>query len=143
MRNRIDTPKTEASRRTIALGQVVADVLFEQRAATAYGSEDDRVFCHPHTGGPLDHKRYANTLRAALAKAGITDYVRPFHDGRHTSITNAAAAGVGSAALKARSGHGDIGTTQRYIDLAGVLFRDEAAVAEARMFGPSSPAATG
>jgi hypothetical protein len=27
------------------------------------------------------------------------------------------------------------GSTQRYIDLAGVLFRDEAEAAEARMFG--------
>jgi hypothetical protein len=29
----------------------------------------------------------------------------------------------------------DLGTTQRYIDLAGVLFRDEAEAAETRMFG--------
>ena len=28
--------------------------------------------------------------------------------------------------------------TQRYIDLAGVLFRDEAEAAEARMFGATS-----
>jgi len=71
----------------------------------------------------------------ALKKAGITDRVRPFHDGRHTSITNAAAAGVAPGALQARAGHADLGTTQRYIDLAGVLFREEAEVAEARMFG--------
>jgi integrase len=38
----------------------------------------------------LDDRRYAVTLRLALARAKITDYVRPFHDGRHTSITNAA-----------------------------------------------------
>ena len=49
--------------------------------------------------------------------------VRPFHEGRHTSITSAAATGVGAGALQARAAHSDFATTQRYIDLAGVLFR--------------------
>jgi hypothetical protein len=36
------------------------------------------------------------TLRRSksLAKARVEKTMRPFHDGRHTSITNAAAAGV-------------------------------------------------
>jgi integrase len=136
----VDTPKSEASTRTLALGRVVAEAIFEQRARTAYASDDDRVFCNPQTGGPLDHKRYADTFRAALAKAKIEGRIRPFHDGRHTSITNGAAAGVGPGALQARAGHSDMSTTQRYIDLAGVLFRDEAAAAEARMFGGSPSA---
>lgn len=87
----------------------------------------------------LDHKRYADTFRAALASASVKGEVRPFHDGRHTSITNAGAAGVGPGALQPRAGHSDLSTTQRYIDLAGVLFRDEADVAEARMFGIVTP----
>ena len=78
------------------------------------------MFAHPQTGGPLDHKRYAGTFRAALATASVEGEVCPFHDGRHTSITNAAAAGVGPGALQARAGHSDLSTTQRYIDLAGV-----------------------
>lgn len=76
------------------------------------------------TGGPLDHKRYADTFRTALKRAGITDEVRPFHDGRHTSITNAAAAGVAPGALQALAGHADLSTTQ------------------ARMFGAAAPTAT-
>jgi integrase len=68
----------------------------------------------------------------------ITDRVRPFHDGRHTSITNAAAAGVSPAALMARAGHSDFATTQLYIDLAGETFREEAALADARLFGQKS-----
>jgi integrase len=35
-----------------------------------------------------------------------------FHDGRHTSITNAAAAGTSPAALMARAGHSDFKTTR-------------------------------
>lgn len=138
VRNRTDTPKSEASTRTLALGAVVAEALFEHRGRAVYDGDDDRVFCHLETGGPLDHKRYADTFRAALARAGITGELRPFHDGRHASITNAAAAGVAPGALQARAGHADLSTTQRYIDLAGVLFRDEAEAAEARMFGPAS-----
>jgi hypothetical protein len=53
----------------------------------------------------------------------------------------AAAAGVSPGALQARAGHADLGTTQRYIDLAGVRFREEAELAEARMFGSGSIAA--
>jgi integrase len=137
----VDTPKSEASTRTLALGRVVAEAIFEHRARTVYARDDDRVFCNPQTGGPLDHKRYADTFRAALAKAKIDGTTRPFHDGRHTSITNGAAAGVSPGALQAQAGHADLGTTQRYIDLAGVLFHEEAAAAEARMFG-GSPAAS-
>jgi integrase len=138
VRNRAETPKSAASTRTIAIGPLIADVLFEHRGRSRFDADEDRVFCHLETGGPLDHKGYTEIFRAALVKAEITDEVRPFHDGRHTSITNAAAAGVAPDALQARAGYADLGTTQRYIDLAGVLFRDEAEAAEARMFGPSS-----
>jgi integrase len=65
--------------------------------------------------------------------------VRPFHDGRHTAITNDAAAGNAPAAIQARAGHADFSTTQRYIDLAGVNFRDEAERAERRMWGAVQP----
>jgi integrase len=135
-----DTPKSEASTRTLALGRVVAEAIFEHRARTAYAGDDERVFRNPQTGGALDHKRYADTFQAVLAKAKVEGRVRPFHDGRHTSITNAAAASVGPGALQARAGHADLSTTQRYIDLAGVLFREEAAASEARMFGGSPSA---
>ncbi len=67
--------------------------------------------------------------------AGITDYVRPFHDVRHSSITNAAAAGTPPAALMARAGHSDFKTTQGYIDLAGETFREEADRLERRLWG--------
>ena len=82
--------------------------------------------------------RYTRRLRRALGKARIEDRVRPFHDGRHTSITNAAAAGLSPAALMARSGQADFKTTQGYIDLAGERFREEAERAEERLLGGAS-----
>jgi len=140
VRDRVETPKSVASARTIPLGPVAAEVLFERFADSAYQSDADRVFCHSATGGPFDRKAYADTFRSALTRAGITDYVRPFHDGRHTALTNGAAAGVPPAALQASAGHADMSTTQRYIDLAGVRFKAEAELAEARMFGTAATA---
>ncbi len=135
VRGKRDTPKSEKGERTIALGQRVAAELFEHRARTEFRGEDEHVFCHPLTGGVLDDRRYALTLRQALAKAGIDRPMRPFHDGRHTSITNAAAAGLSPAALMARAGHSDFSTTQLYIDLSGEAFRDEAQRLEDRLWG--------
>jgi integrase len=129
-----DTPKSEKSERTFALGERLASELFDHRAGTAFQGDDERVF-YSQTGGPLDPVRYAATLRLALTRAKIDKPMRPFHDGRHTSITNAAAAGVGPAALMARAGHSDFKTTQGYIDLAGETFREEAELLEERLFG--------
>ncbi len=112
VRGAVDSPKSEKSERTLAIGRLAVE-LFDHRARTAYEGEDERVFCNPLSGRPLDPKRYAVALRAALERARV--YVRPFHDGRHTSITNAAAAGVTPAALMARAGHSDFATTQGYI----------------------------
>jgi integrase len=61
--------------------------------------------------------------------------MRPFHDGRHTSITNGAAAGISPAALMARAGHSDFKTRQLHIDLAGETFREEAERLDERLFG--------
>jgi integrase len=77
-------------------------------------------------GSPLNVKRYAAAVREALVRAGITEYVRPFHDGRHSAITNAARAGRGEMALTTIAGHSDSRITRRYTHLAGVMFADEA-----------------
>lgn len=135
VRARDDTPKSVAGERTIALGPKLADELFEHRARSAYQGEDERVFCSPAKGTPFDVARYADTFRKALKRANVDGYVRPFHDARHSSITNAAAAGTPPAALMARAGHSNFKTTQGYIDLAGETFRAEAELLERRLWG--------
>jgi integrase len=130
-----DTPKSEAGRRTIALGEKVAGVLFDHRAWSAYDGDDERVFCNPRSGQPFDVGVFGKLYRETLKKAEITDYVRPFHDGRHSSISNAAAAGTDPMALKTRSGHSSFSTTQKYIHLAGETFRAEAELLERRLWG--------
>ena len=75
------------------------------------------------------------SMSAALKRAGINDDVRPFHDRRHTSITNDAAAGANPVALMTKAGHSNMKTTQTYLHVAGVVFRNEADRLEARLFG--------
>ena len=45
--------------------------------------------------------------------------MRPFHDLRHTAITNDAAAGSSPIAVMTKAGHTDMRTTKRYLHLAG------------------------
>ena len=52
--------------------------------------------------------------------------------------------GESTFALMRRASHKNVATTQRYVDLAGVVFRDEADALEDRMLGgrkfyPSEP----
>lgn len=138
VRGASDTPKSEKGERTMALGKRLSEELWQHRRVTAFAGDDDLVFCHPSKGTPLDPKRYAVTLRAALAAGKVERPMRPFHDGRHTSITNAAAAGMSPAALMARAGHSDFTTTQLYIDLAGETFRDETELLERRLAAGTS-----
>jgi hypothetical protein len=64
-----------------------------------------------------DPKRYAATLRQVLERAKVDGYVRPFHDGRHTSITNAATL-MAPVVLMAPAGYSDF-KTAGHIELAG------------------------
>jgi integrase len=136
VRSGVDTPKSEAGERTISLGARIAAQLFEHRRHTAFVGDEERVFCSPTKGTAFDVVRFAATFRLALSRAKIEDRVQPFHDLRHTSITNAAAAGTSQAALMARVGHSDFKTTQAYIDLAGEMLREEAERLERRLWGP-------
>jgi site-specific recombinase XerD len=135
VKNGPDTPKSRAGHRTISLGRRISAELFDHRGRTRFSGDDEFVFCNPRTGRPFGDDRYAEILRKALAMAGIDDYVRPSHDLRHSSITNAAAAGTPPEALMSRAGHSAYSTTKRYIDLAGERFREEADRLEQRLWG--------
>ena len=135
VRHRTETPKSDAGRRTISLGEKVAAELWNHRQWSQYRAEDDYVLPNPRTGRPLDANRYGEVLRLALRRAGIEENIRPSHELRHSSITNAAAAGTSPEALMSRAGHSSYATTRRYIDLAGERFRAEADRLEDRLWG--------
>jgi integrase len=93
------------------------------------------VFCHPERGTPYDAGTFKLALDTACVSAGVPPVARAFHDLRHTAITNDAAAGANPIALKMKAGHASMNTTQIYIHLAGVVFRDEADRLERRLLG--------
>jgi integrase len=143
---RVRDSKSEEGERAIALAPALAEALWQHRRRSAFDGDDELVFAHPTRGSKIDHEWYAGEFRAALAEAGITDYVRPFHDARHASLTNGAAAGESAVALMGRAGHASMATTKVYLHLAGVVFRDEAEALERRLLGttlyrngPTSP----
>lgn len=114
---------------------MLADALAARYATTTFKADDAYVFAHPGKGTPLCDVWYAAQFRKALEAAGITDYVRPFHDARHGALTNLAAAGVSPMAIMGIAGHRSMATTRQYVHLAGVVFRDEASLLEQRLFG--------
>jgi hypothetical protein len=52
-----------------------------------------------------------------------------------TSATNELLAGGSKETLQVKLGHANFSTTQRYVNLAGVVFAEEAAALERRMNG--------
>jgi integrase len=141
---RVRDSKTEEGIRSIALSPALVTALVEHLGRTRFKGAGELVFCHPDKGSRYSEKRFAEQFRAALTAAGITDYVRPFHDLRHTSLTNEAAAGSGPIALMAKAGHTDMKVTRRYLHMAGTVFHDEAGALERRVFGskPSTESST-
>jgi integrase len=109
--------------------------LFQHRGSSRFNGEDERVFCHPETGRPLDPGRYSQTHKAALKRAKVDKPLRPFQGIRHSALTNDAASGMDPMALMTRAGHSSFKTTQGYIHLAGELFPQEVEQAAARKFG--------
>jgi integrase len=94
------------------------------------------VFCHPRLGSRYRAGAFAEAFEAARSKAGFADMtIRPFHDLRHTYITNAAAAGMNAVALMTSAGHSDMKTTKRYMHLVGTVFHDDAESLGRRMLG--------
>jgi integrase len=139
---RVRESKSEEGERTVALSPALAEALWQHRRRSAFQGEDELVFCHPERGSKIDHEWYAAEFRTALIAAGITDYVRPFHDARHASLINGAAGGEQPIALMARAGHRNMATTNQDLHLAGVVFRDEAAALERRLLGTAVESST-
>jgi integrase len=128
VRGHVSDPKTDDGARTIALAAPLAEELWQHRLRSRFQGQDELVFCHPVKGTPVPSGYFGPIVKLALARAGVEKPMREFHDWRHTGITNAAAARMSPLAIMRMAGHADFKTTQRYIDLAGVLFDDEVAL---------------
>lgn len=133
---RVRKSKSKDGYRSIAMPQTLSDALWTWKLGTAYQADADYVFANPESGRRMNPDRWWNEhWKAALKKAGIAGYVRPFHDARHSSLTHQAAAGSSAVAIMATAGHASMATTKRYLHLAGVVFKDEADALERRLLG--------
>ena len=94
VRGRFTTPKSQASRRTLPLGPWTVEMFQEQWHETGFREDSDLIFSHPQLGTPLDPSKLSRVyMGRALAQAGIDKPFRPWHDLRHTALTDDAAAG--------------------------------------------------
>jgi integrase len=132
---RVRDSKSEDGIRSISIARNLQEELWQHRRRSSYKGDDERVFCNPERGTVYRAETFKDALGAALTAAGIVGRMRAFHDLRHTSITNDAAAGANPVALMTKAGHADMKTTKTYIHLAGVVFPDEAQRLEDRLLG--------
>lgn len=132
---RVRDSKSEDGIRSIALPPSLAGELLQHLDRSSYQRADERVFCHPEQGTVYRAEAFQEALTAALRAAGVEGRVRPFHDLRHTAITNDAAGGASAIAVMTKAGHANMATTKQYLHLAGVVFRDEAERLERRLLG--------
>ncbi|MBD0347631.1 MAG: site-specific integrase [Thermoleophilia bacterium] len=98
----------------------------KHRRRSAFQGDDELVFCHPARGTIYRAEAFTEALSTALAAAGVEANLRAFHDLRHSAITHDAASGSSAIAVMAKAGHRNMATTETYLHLAGVVFRDEA-----------------
>jgi integrase len=101
-------PKSKASRRTVALSQVVVEALAAHLAA--FGAGDDGVVFHTMRGTPVSRVLGGDYIRAAVKRAGLSGIT--WHSLRHYHASTLLSAGVSPALVAERLGH-DIQTLMR------------------------------
>lgn len=136
-----EQPKSERSRRTIALPSQLVDDLrahraaqLEERMAAANVWEDNElVFAQPN-GRPVDRKADWRAWRALLGAAGVR--VVRLHDGRHTAATLLLSAGVHPRVVMELLGHSQMRTTTDvYSHVMPALAREAADQMGAALWG--------
>jgi integrase len=117
VRGEFGTPKSRRSTRSVPMADEVAGALERHFQQSRWQGDDDLVYAHPLTGGPVPKANVTRRMRAALKAAGL-DTSHTFHHLRHTFGTHMAAAGTPPRTLQEWMGHRDLATTQIYADYA-------------------------
>jgi len=102
-RSMMEQPKSDAARRTIALPEMVSEVLKEYQLET--GKDEGLVFT-TSTDRPISQRNLTRHFHAALANAGLKK-IR-FHDLRHTAATLLLQAKVHPKVVQEMLGHSTI-----------------------------------
>ncbi|MEU5884426.1 tyrosine-type recombinase/integrase [Spirillospora sp. NPDC047279] len=98
----VDTPKSRAGRRTVAIPEEIIPDLREHSETFAEAGPEGRVFVGPH-GGPLRRSGFRRTWNKVRAQVGLPGF--HFHDLRHVGNTLATSNGASLKELMARMGH--------------------------------------
>jgi integrase len=115
VRGEFKGPKSARGSRGVPLAPALEDALQELRDTSLFVGDDDLVFAHPVTGGPLNGHVARRRFQRACKRAGVR--VVRFHDLRHTFGTRVAASGeVSLRTLQEWMGHRDAKTTMIYAD---------------------------
>ena len=115
VRGEFKGPKSRRGARGVPMAQRLAGELEHLSQASEFQADEDLVFAHPETGGPLDRSKVRKRFQRACSRAGVRR-VR-FHDLRHTFGTRVAASGdVSLRTLQEWMGHRDAKTTLMYAD---------------------------
>jgi len=110
-RGKFDSPKSHEGR-SVPMADRLARELELHSQRSAYRTDDDLVFCHPHTGNVLDPSKMRKRFRETITRAGVREIT--FHELRHTFGTQMAAAGAPLRAIQEWMGHADAKTTEIY-----------------------------
>jgi hypothetical protein len=130
--------KTETGVRSIALTPGLHEELWQHRAARPSRARTSGSFATPRAGPSTATTRTRpHSTSVQFGRLDWPEEIRPCHDLRVTSITNEAIAGTDPIKLMTRAGHKSMATTNRYLKLAGVVFREEANALEERLLGAS------
>ncbi len=127
------SPKTDRSRRCIALSPSLVKILLAHRKRQAVErlsmgaawADLDLVFCM-EDGSPIERTRLHKDFKRILTKAKVSDF--KFHSCRHFAATALLTAGVNPRIVMQQLGHSSIATTlDIYSHVAAASLRDVAA----------------
>jgi len=108
-RGTLDSPKTERSKRTVAIGPVVRQMLDEWRRVARFTGPSDFVFS-VRTNSPINLKNAVERhVKPACQRLGIPAV--SWHDLRHTYTTWGRRAGVKAESMRDQLGHSSVKTT--------------------------------
>lgn len=123
-------PKTKQGRRNVAFGPGLAAILKEHKAKAKVNSP--YVF-HNRKGGPIDpHNLSGKQFPKLCENTGVRRI--PFHNLRHTHLTELVAAGVHLRVVSDRAGHSSTDfTANTYAHVLPSMQRGAAEVSESRL----------
>jgi integrase len=130
----VSVPKTERSRRVVALDRRTLALLATLRANCPSPEDGQRLLFATAQGSPLHPACFSYAFKRAVAKTGLPA-IR-FHDLRHTHATMALRAGVHPKIVSERLGHSTVSMTLDVYSHAVPSMQREAAEAIAALIPP-------